>query len=76
MGSLSHYINTRATGYEALPDFPEVPPPSEVRNVEPIAVAEEAKSLKSVSNLIVSYKEFSNNLFCSQFIELYLIINS
>ncbi|KAF2880489.1 hypothetical protein ILUMI_25696 [Ignelater luminosus] len=47
LGSLSHYINTRAAGYEPLPSFPEHPPPSEVRDVEPIAVMQEAKSTKS-----------------------------
>ncbi|KAL3289609.1 hypothetical protein HHI36_023021 [Cryptolaemus montrouzieri] len=36
LGSLSHYIKQRAIGYKALPDFPEVPPPGDVRNVEPI----------------------------------------
>ncbi|KAL1492701.1 hypothetical protein ABEB36_010917 [Hypothenemus hampei] len=40
LGSLSHYIKQRATGYEPLPDFPEVPPPGDVRNVEPITVEE------------------------------------
>lgn len=46
LGSLSHYIKQRATGYEALPPFPEQPPPGDLRNVEPIVTAEEAKSHK------------------------------
>lgn len=44
LGSLSHYINTRAVGYEPLPDFPEHPPDSSVRDVEPINTAAENKS--------------------------------
>lgn len=34
LGSLSHFIHARATGYEPLPSFPESPPPGDVRNVE------------------------------------------
>lgn len=34
LGSLSHYLNIRATGYHDLPMFPEVAPDSSVRNVE------------------------------------------
>lgn len=34
LGSLSHYLNVRATGYHDIPDFPEVPTDSSVRNVE------------------------------------------
>nr|XP_018900756.1 PREDICTED: AP-3 complex subunit beta-2 isoform X1 [Bemisia tabaci] len=33
MGSLSHYINTRAIGYHDLPDFPEKEPDPSVRDV-------------------------------------------
>lgn len=33
MGSLSHYINSRAFGYHDLPSFPEVPPDPSARNV-------------------------------------------
>ncbi|XP_076262350.1 adaptor related protein complex 3 subunit ruby isoform X2 [Rhynchophorus ferrugineus] len=43
LGSLSHYIRQRANGYEPLPDFPEVPPSGEVRNVEPINKEENTK---------------------------------
>lgn len=46
LGSLSHYIKQRATGYESLPLFPEQPPPGDLRNVEPIITPEEAKSYK------------------------------
>lgn len=38
LGSLSHYINTRAAGYHDLPPFPEKAPSTGVRNVpEPVA---------------------------------------
>ncbi|XP_063914960.1 AP-3 complex subunit beta-2 isoform X2 [Zophobas morio] len=46
LGSLSHYIKQRATGYEPLPPFPEHPPPSDVRNVEPIVTTEDSKPYK------------------------------
>ncbi|XP_062559042.1 AP-3 complex subunit beta-2 [Armigeres subalbatus] len=34
LGSLSHYLNMRANGYQDLPFFPEVAPDGSVRNVE------------------------------------------
>lgn len=34
LGTLSHIINMRATGYQQLPDWPEVAPDPSVRNVE------------------------------------------
>lgn len=34
LGSLSHLLNARASGYQELPDFPDVPPDPSVRNVE------------------------------------------
>ena len=34
VGSLSHMINLKATGYQELPQFPEVAPDPSVRNVE------------------------------------------
>lgn len=34
LGTLSHIINTRTTGYQQLPDWPEVAPDPTVRNVE------------------------------------------
>ncbi|XP_046400487.1 AP-3 complex subunit beta-1 [Ischnura elegans] len=46
LGSLSHYINSRAVGYHDLPPFPEVPPPSSVREVEPPVVWKEAVRTK------------------------------
>jgi len=35
LGSLSHYINARAMGYQDLPEYPEEAPDPSVRNVEP-----------------------------------------
>lgn len=34
VGSLSHMINLKASGYQELPEFPEVAPDPSVRNVE------------------------------------------
>uniref|UniRef100_A0A1L8DVV4 AP-3 complex subunit beta n=1 Tax=Nyssomyia neivai TaxID=330878 RepID=A0A1L8DVV4_9DIPT len=34
LGSLSHYLKLKATGYRELPDFPEVAPDTSVRNVQ------------------------------------------
>ena len=34
LGSLSHFINARAIGYQDLPEYPEVPPDPSVRVVE------------------------------------------
>ena len=34
LGSLSHYVNSQANGYIPLPDFPEEPPDSSVRDVD------------------------------------------
>ncbi len=35
LGSLSHFLNARATGYQDLPEFPSEAPDPSVRNVEP-----------------------------------------
>ena len=35
LGSMSHYLNTKVSGYQDLPEFPEEAPDSSVRNVEP-----------------------------------------
>ena len=34
LGTLSHVLNMRATGYQELPEWPEVAPDPTVRNVE------------------------------------------
>ncbi|PSN52889.1 hypothetical protein C0J52_02994 [Blattella germanica] len=46
LGSLSHYINSRANGYHDLPPFPEVAPDPCVRDVEPIAPPPEMRTKK------------------------------
>ncbi|CAG2062759.1 unnamed protein product, partial [Timema podura] len=46
MGSLSHYINARATGYNDLPQFPETPLDSSVRDVETIVPVVETRTKK------------------------------
>ncbi|XP_063708004.1 AP-3 complex subunit beta-2 [Culicoides brevitarsis] len=35
LGSMSHYLSQRVTGYQDLPKFPETAPDNSVRNVEP-----------------------------------------
>merc|ERR1711894_108296 len=35
LGSMSHYLNSRAPGYQDLPNYPETAPDQSVRNVEP-----------------------------------------
>ena len=35
LGSMSHYLNSRAPGYQDLPDYPESAPDPSVRTVEP-----------------------------------------
>lgn len=44
MGTLSHILNTRATGYQELPDWPEVAPDPSVRNIELPSLFDEPKS--------------------------------
>ncbi len=34
LGSLSHYVNSEAKGYQSLPDFPDEPPDVTERDVE------------------------------------------
>lgn len=47
LGSLSHTINNKAHGYFELPEWPEVAPPSSVRNVaEPASTATAASGKK------------------------------
>ena len=50
LGSLSYYINAQANGYIPLPDFPEEPPDSSVRDVDVRrAVDRTSVSLKGVT---------------------------
>ncbi|KAK9890015.1 hypothetical protein WA026_008823 [Henosepilachna vigintioctopunctata] len=46
LGSLSHYIKQMAVGYKPLPDFPEIPPSGDLRNVEPLPKNETPRSRK------------------------------
>ena len=50
LGTLSHIINTRATGYQQLPDWPEVAPDPSVRNVEVVMPWPEKTSLVKEKN--------------------------
>lgn len=54
MGSLSHYINCRAIGYQDLPQFPESPTDSNVRCVavpdEPEEKLAKQKTEKTIAN--------------------------
>ncbi|XP_037570258.1 LOW QUALITY PROTEIN: AP-3 complex subunit beta-2-like [Dermacentor silvarum] len=52
IGSLSHFINGKANGYQELPDFPEVAPDTSVRNVEVPTVWQEAKSSKKKKQVV------------------------
>ena len=45
LGTLSHLINMKATGYQQLPDWPEVAPDPSVRNVEVVMPWSEKTSL-------------------------------
>ena len=47
LGTLSHVINSKAYGYQDLPEWPEVAPDPSVRNVEvPVPWSESRKSGK------------------------------
>lgn len=52
LGSLSHYINMRATGYHDLPGFPEVAPDQSVRFVAPEPLSTNDSSGKSDQGLL------------------------
>ncbi|KAJ6634165.1 AP-3 complex subunit beta-1 [Pseudolycoriella hygida] len=48
LGSLSHYLNMKANGYNDIPPFPEVAPDSSVRNVEsPVEAPPVEESLRT-----------------------------
>uniref|UniRef100_A0A3Q4FZB7 Adaptor related protein complex 3 subunit beta 1 n=1 Tax=Neolamprologus brichardi TaxID=32507 RepID=A0A3Q4FZB7_NEOBR len=44
LGTLSHSLNLKATGYQELPDWPAVAPDQSVRNVEIVEPSEEESS--------------------------------
>ncbi|XP_064608318.1 AP-3 complex subunit beta-2-like isoform X2 [Liolophura sinensis] len=47
LGTLSHVLNCRATGYQELPEWPQTPPDPSVRNVEVTMPWTDSKPLKS-----------------------------
>lgn len=47
LGTLSHVLNSRATGYQELPEWPQTPPDPSVRNVEVTMPWTDSKPLKS-----------------------------
>ncbi|XP_059089750.1 AP-3 complex subunit beta-2-like [Tigriopus californicus] len=58
LGSLSHFLNIRANGYQDLPSFPDVAPDSSLRNVEPIKVPNPwEKSLDKLKKKSTFYSE-------------------
>lgn len=52
IGSLSHFINAKASGYQELPDFPEVAPDPSVRNVEVPAAWQDTKTSKKKKQVV------------------------
>ncbi|XP_026856168.1 AP-3 complex subunit beta-2 isoform X5 [Electrophorus electricus] len=48
LGSLSHLLNTKAGGYQELPEWPDSAPDPSVRNVEVIRLLERVTTLTSV----------------------------
>lgn len=58
LGSLSHFLNIRANGYQDLPNFPDVAPDSSLRNVEPIKAPNPwEKSLDKLKKKSAFYSE-------------------
>ncbi|XP_076356504.1 LOW QUALITY PROTEIN: AP-3 complex subunit beta-2-like [Tachypleus tridentatus] len=52
LGSLSHYINARASGYHELPHFPENAPDASVRNVEVVMPWQEVHTTKKKKQIL------------------------
>ncbi|XP_039960442.1 AP-3 complex subunit beta-2 [Bactrocera tryoni] len=50
LGSLSHYLNMRATGYKDLPTFPTEAPDTSVRNIEGYMLESSAGAANATSN--------------------------
>jgi AP-3 complex subunit beta len=57
MGSLSHYINCRAIGYQDLPQFPESPTDSGVRCVAVLEEPEEKIAKQKTEKTITNKKK-------------------
>ncbi|XP_068847177.1 AP-3 complex subunit beta-2 isoform X1 [Capricornis sumatraensis] len=61
LGSLSHLLNAKATGYQELPDWPEEAPDPSVRNVE----EEDLSLMETHVGLLGEYKEVPEWTKCS-----------
>ncbi len=61
LGSLSHFINARAAGYQDLPEFPEQAPDATLRNVEPVKPTENPwKKEEKAPKVSFNFKNPSN----------------
>lgn len=56
LGTLSHSLNTKATGYQELSDWPAVAPDQSVRNVEVI------EPVRNPPSFYTSYSSFTSNV--------------
>ncbi|XP_018329494.1 AP-3 complex subunit beta-2 isoform X2 [Agrilus planipennis] len=66
LGSLSHYINTRAVGYEPLPPFPKNPPSGHVREVEAFPLNEAKGTPKQEkTKMFANISDISSSADCS-----------
>ncbi|XP_052515639.1 AP-3 complex subunit beta-2 [Budorcas taxicolor] len=61
LGSLSHLLNAKATGYQELPDWPEEAPDPSVRNVE----EEDLSLMETHVGLLGEYKQVPEWTKCS-----------
>ncbi|XP_007943306.1 AP-3 complex subunit beta-2 [Orycteropus afer afer] len=61
LGSLSHLLNAKATGYQELPDWPEEAPDPSVRNVE----EEDLSLIETHAGLLDEYTEVPEWTKCS-----------
>uniref|UniRef100_A0A4W6DV89 Clathrin/coatomer adaptor adaptin-like N-terminal domain-containing protein n=1 Tax=Lates calcarifer TaxID=8187 RepID=A0A4W6DV89_LATCA len=63
LGTLSHSLNIKATGYQELSDWPAVAPDQSVRNVEVIEPVRNLPSSHTSSYLLGKVPEVENNIF-------------
>lgn len=64
MGTLSHYINCRAIGYQDLPQFPDLPTDSSVRCVaipEELEIPTKQKAERAAANKKKTFYSDSEN---------------
>lgn len=67
LGSLSHYLNMKANGYNDIPLFPEVAPDSSVRNVEsPVEVPSVDEPARQTSKQSKSAAKAKSKSFYSE----------